>query len=149
MTRDEDVNVEGNPPANPKKVFGASKPDLSLIPPVALAHMAMAFEDGGYKYGPFNWREYPVEARTYIAAGMRHFADYLDGTDCASDSEVHNLGHVMACCAILLDATENGQLLDNRPLPGKSAEVLERLKDQKKDFQKRGIKQWSPKSKMK
>jgi len=94
-------------PPNPKKIHGAGKPDLSLIPPVALHHMAMAFEDGGYKYGPFNWRDSSVEVRTYIAAGMRHFADYLDGSECASDSDVHNLGHTMACCAIILDAILN------------------------------------------
>lgn len=115
-------------PANPKAAFGAQKPDLSLIPPVALAHTALAFEEGARKYGPFNWRIDPVEARTYIAAAHRHLGDYLDGTDRASDSDVHNLGHVIACCAILLDAQELGNLIDNRPKPGKSAEVLERLK---------------------
>lgn len=119
-----------NPP-NPKARYGAQKPDLSLIPPVALAHAALAHEEGARKYGAFNWRDTKVEARTYIAAAMRHLCDYADGAERASDSDVHNLGHVIACCAILLDAIEGGHLIDNRPRPGKSAEVLERLKEWK------------------
>ena len=116
-------------PPNPKALYGAQKPDLSLLPPVGLHHAALALEEGARKYGPFNWRDSPVEARTYVAAAMRHLCDYADRTDRASDSDVHNLGHVIACCLILLDATEGGHLIDNRAtVPGKSAEVLERLK---------------------
>jgi hypothetical protein len=120
-------------PPNPKTAFGAQKPDLSLIPPVALHHCALAFENGAAKYGPFNWRENSVEARTYVAASLRHLCDWLDGAEHSSDTSppVHNLGHVMACCAILLDAQELGNLIDDRPLPGKSADVLERLKASK------------------
>jgi hypothetical protein len=116
---------------NPKKAFGAQKPDLALIPPVALLHMAMAFENGAAKYGAFNWRKDPVEAMTYLAAQMRHAGLFLDGQDYSSDAMVHNLGHVMACCAILLDSQELGILIDNRPSPGKSEEVQQRLKKQK------------------
>lgn len=126
MENDE-IKARTNPP-NPKARYGAQKPDLSLIPPVALAHMALAMEEGARKYGAFNWRESPVEARTYVAAALRHLGDWLDRTDKASDSDVQNLGHVMACCAIVLDSMELGILIDNRPPAGKSAEVLERLK---------------------
>lgn len=134
-------------PPNPKKIFGASKPDLSLVPSVSISHTAMAFEDGAYKYGPYNWRERAVEARTYIAAAKRHLNDFLDGADTASDSEVHNLGHVMACCAIILDAQAQGNLIDNRPVKGMSAEVNDELKELKKSFKDRGLKQWGEGSK--
>lgn len=127
-TRFRKVEAPSALPANPKQAYGEQKPDLSLIPPVSLHHMALAFEEGARKYGAFNWRENPVECRTYIAAGMRHLADALDGTDRASDSDVLNLAHTMACCAIVIDAMEIGNLIDNRPKPGKSAEVLEKLK---------------------
>lgn len=118
-------------PPNPKAAYGAQKPDLSLIPPVSLAHEAMAFEVGDRKYGAYNWRDKAVEARTYVAAAQRHIGDWLDGTECAADSGVHNLGHAIACLAILLDAQEQGNMIDNRPIAGRSAEVLERLKAQK------------------
>lgn len=118
-------------PPNPKKLYGAQKPDLSLIPPVGDLHMAMAFENGAGKYGAYNWRKDPVEAMTYIAAMKRHIDLFLDGQDYSSDANVHNLGHAMACCAILLDSQELGILIDNRPRPGASEAVQNRLKAQK------------------
>lgn len=112
---------------NPKDKIGASKPDLSLIPPAALVHEAMAMADGGRKYGPYNWREEPVQAMTYIAAALRHLGQYLDGQDIDPKSLVHHLGHARACCGILLDAAECGALIDNRPKPGKAQEIIDRL----------------------
>ena len=73
--------------------------------------------DGAGKYGPFNWRDNPVEAMTYIAAAKRHLGSFLEGEWLASDG-VQHLGHVMACCAIILDAKASGTLIDNRPSPG-------------------------------
>lgn len=119
------------PNPNPKKAFGETKPNLALIPPVALLHMAMALEDGDRKYGAFNWRKDPVEAMTYIAAAMRHLQNWLDGEETTADSVVHNLGCVMAGCGIVLDSQALGILIDNRPPPGKSSEVQEQLKAQK------------------
>lgn len=101
---------------NPKDKIGATKVDLSLIPGTALAHLAFALMDGATKYGPYNWRVERVQARTYIAAAQRHLLDYLDGQEYASDSLAHHLGHVMACCAIILDAEANGMLTDDRPV---------------------------------
>lgn len=113
---------------NPKTAVGRVKPDLSLIPPVALAHMADAFMDGAAKYGPFNWRENAVSLRTYIAAQMRHTGQFLDGEEVAADSLCHHLGHVMACCAIMLDAISVGNAVDDRPLPGRVGDTIETIR---------------------
>ncbi len=113
---------------NPKTIQGAQKPDLSLIPPVALAYMATAMEDGAAKYGPFNWREDPVSFRTYIAACMRHLGNVLDGEDRCDDSDVLQLASVMASCAILIDAQACGTLIDNRPPTGRSGQVQNEIK---------------------
>lgn len=102
-------------PSNPKKAFGMTKPPLHLIPDTAAVHMAMSFKDGATKYGPFNWRTSGVDATTYVAAARRHLALWFDGQELTSDSGVHNLGAVMACCAILLDAQAVGNLIDDRP----------------------------------
>ena len=123
-------------PANPKQRYGDLKPDLSLIPGVAMAHEALAFETGAAKYGAYNWRDKPVEARTYIAAAKRHMDAWLDGEDFSTDTAkgpipVHNLGHARACLAILLDCIELGTLLDNRPKPGASSAMHERIKAQR------------------
>lgn len=124
---------------NPKAALGATKPMLGLNPPVALLHMAKAFEFGAHGrdangvqvrpkgYGEFNWRNTDIAEMVYVHAALRHWADYLDGEDVASDSKVKHLGHIMACCAILLDAEECGTLVRNRPPKGKAASLIERM----------------------
>lgn len=87
--------------------------------------------DGARKYGPYNWRGNAVVARIYIDAAMRHLLAWLEGEETAEDSGVHHLGHAMACCAILLDAQETGNLIDDRPGHDKvSGRLLDRIKKQ-------------------
>lgn len=112
---------------NPKDAIGRKKPPLHLIPPVALIHEAMAMKNGADKYGPYNWRGATVAATVYISAAMRHLADYLDGERVARDSGVHHIAHARASLGILLDAEAQGTLVDDRPTPGKAAEVMEQL----------------------
>ncbi len=130
---------------NPKDKLGAKKPQTWLNPRAALMHMAKAFEFGAYGtdaegvqvrknadgspfgYGPFNWRDKKVKATVYIAAMDRHIAEYLDGDDKASDSKCLHLAHIMACAAILIDAVENGNLIDDRPMRGPAAKVIAAL----------------------
>jgi hypothetical protein len=111
---------------NPKDLLGIKKPpNLSVIPTSALIHMGRAMADGGEKYGPFNWREHPVRSGIYVDAAVRHLAAWQDGEEDAEDSGVHHLGHAMACLAILLDAQEVGNLIDER-VPGPMAEMVKR-----------------------
>lgn len=116
-----------NNSTNPKDLVGAKKPPLSLIPPVGLIHEAMALKNGADKYGAYNWRSKKVQSMIYIDAILRHAQCYLDGENYAEDSKVHHLAHIKACCSILLDATETGNLIDNRPPKGNAAEVIGRL----------------------
>lgn len=112
------------PDDNPKTVIGLTKPPLHAIPPVALLHLGGAMSDGERKYGLMNWREKTVSSSVYYDAALRHLLAWWDGENKASDSGIHHLGHVMACCAILLDAASTGKLNDNRPTPGKFAETV-------------------------
>jgi hypothetical protein len=104
--------------ANPKTAVGATKVPLHLVPPSARHFLATAFEDGARKYGPYNWRDSAVSVQTYIAAAGRHLDAFLDGENTAADSGAHHLAHVMACCAIVLDAMTVGKLVDDRPTAG-------------------------------
>ncbi len=125
---------------NPKDIMGESKPDLSLVPPVSILHEAMAMELGARKYGAYNYRLTPVEARTYIAAAMRHLGAWLDGEEYCCDTLlgepidedqkglVHNLGAAKAGIGIVLDCLERKTLVDNRPPKGNSSDVQERMK---------------------
>lgn len=101
--------------ANPKDLFGAKKVSLTKLPAVAVAHAAHAMMDGAQKYGAYNWRDKAVIASIYADAAKRHIDNWFEGQRTASDSEVHHLGHAMACLAILLDAEATGNLIDDRP----------------------------------
>lgn len=112
---------------NPKDLLGILKPNLFTVPPSSTIHEAMAMGDGARKYGPFNWRSKKVVASIYIAAAQRHLLAYLDREDIDPKSKVHHLGHAKACCGILLDATETGNLIDDRPQKGPAADLIRRL----------------------
>lgn len=115
---------------NPKDLLGIKKVSITKLPMVGLIHGAHAMMYGASKYGPYNWRGNAVVASIYIDATMRHLAAWFDEKEeIAKDSGVHHLGHVLANMAILLDAMETGNLMDDRPHSGKAAQVLERLND--------------------
>ena len=82
---------------------------------MALEAAAGAHQLGANKYGPWNWRQHPVAASVYVNAIMRHIKAWDEVEDIDSESGVSHLGHIMACCGILLDAQANGQLIDDRP----------------------------------
>lgn len=113
---------------NPKTRLGRLKVPLHLIPPSAKIFLAKALEDGGNKYGPYNWRSEKISVSTYYGAMQRHMDAFWDGETNAPDSNVHHLAHVMACCALLLDAMTVDMLVDDRPPPGATPRLLETLK---------------------
>lgn len=123
---------------NPKDLLGSAKVSISKVPPVAVLHCAVAMMNGASKYGSFNWRAKKVIASIYIDAALRHLTAWFEKEEVAEDSGVHHLGHVMACCAILLDAQETGNLVDDRPGGGEAfAKVLKRLNEQIKQGEKK------------
>ena len=124
-------NKQEHPDNNPKTRVGALKAPLHLIPPVAEVHLAEALADGAKKYGPFNWREETISTSVYIGAIRRHLGAYLDGEDVAADSGAHHLAHIMACCALMLDADAIGKLNDDRPVAGGAPKVLEAYKQKR------------------
>jgi len=107
---------------NPKTAYGKAKPPMQYVPPVALLELGLVMEHGASKYGKMNWRKDPVSASTYYDALMRHAFLYWDGADYDLESKRRHLAHLMACCAVLLDAEASGNLIDDRPEKG-SAEL--------------------------
>lgn len=106
-----------NNPPNPKQRFGDLKVPLALFPNTAIVYGALAFGEGASKYNPYNWRTDPVEAMTYLHALDRHIGAWRNRQDFDPRSGFPHLGHALACVAILIDATEFGSLIDNRPPP--------------------------------
>ena len=125
MVRRRGINLLDK--TNPKDLLGIKKIPLGEVPAVAIAHESCAMLDGDLKYGYRNWRENDVQARIYTDAARRHISAWEEGEEYAEDSGVHHLAHARACLGILLDAQENGNLLDNRGPKGTFPKVAERL----------------------
>jgi hypothetical protein len=115
--------------SNPKQRFGDKKPPLGYIPLSALLALLEALYDGKLKYSPLNWRENPVEAQTYVEAALRHLQLWKVGEEKTRDTLVSNLGAVMACCTILIDAQLHGTLIDNRAKSQAEADLLHKAEE--------------------
>lgn len=107
----------GSPPANPKQAYGDAKIPVHRVPPALELYAAMSLGEGATKYGPFNWRENPVELMTYVGAIKRHLAAWIDGEDIDPDSKEGkpHLAGIAGSLAIIIDALECGNAIDNRP----------------------------------
>jgi hypothetical protein len=112
----EEMDKEISQRHNPKYVQAQKegKVDYSTLPLHVLEDLARVMQTGAEKYGRFNWRRDSIEARTYIAAIMRHTIAWAEGQSFDHDSGIHPLAHVMACCALVMDAQRLGKLIDNR-----------------------------------
>ncbi len=108
------------PDNNPKSVYGVRKAPLHLNPAGSLVDMAWVFNLGAEKYGAYNWRQNSVSATVYVAALLRHVHAWYDGETIDPESGMSHVAHAMACAAIILDAQHTGNLIDDRPLPGKA-----------------------------
>lgn len=111
---------------NPKDRLGINKPNVNLVPPSSIIYEALAMQYGAITkgYGPYNWRDKKVKGSIYIAAALRHIFQYLDGQDIDEESGYPALGHAKASLGILIDAIENGNLIDDRPPKGPTSKVL-------------------------
>jgi len=102
---------------DPKKANGDLKCPMHLLPTVALRAMARALYHGAVTkgYGIYNWRAGDgIKTSTYTAALQRHTLQLMDGEDVDAESGESHLAHIMATCAILMDAESAGKLIDDR-----------------------------------
>jgi len=100
---------------NLKNASGATKAPTAAVPPSAILALGAAMQNGADKYGAFNFRDSEVTASVFFNAIMRHLLDWWNGENFAEDSEVHHLAHLMAGPAIVIDALEQGNFIDDRP----------------------------------
>jgi hypothetical protein len=119
---------------NPKTLTGQQKvPVLSVVPATSIIAQATAMRygaffapkvDGTRGYGPYNWRDQPIEAHVYIDAALRHLMQWFDGDESEiiyddvegiRIDEVSHLAFALATIGILLDAQANCTLIDDRP----------------------------------
>jgi hypothetical protein len=109
---------------NPKDLIGVTKSPLRFVPPAGIAQAAKVMALGAKKYGPYNWRDYPIQNMVYVEAMLRHLYAYMDGQTIDPESGCNHLAHVAAGALIALDAEASGTLKDSRPKGGNAAEVM-------------------------
>jgi len=102
---------------NPKHYAGGKKVSFSKIPPRVLGELALGMDEGGLKYGSYNWRDAGVVASDYYDATMRHLAAFWEGEDLDPDSKsgLHHLAKAMSSLTVLTDAIYQENWHDDRP----------------------------------
>jgi hypothetical protein len=51
---------------NPKELLGRVKPGVGRIPPIALLEEGIIMDNGGEKYGPYNWQDTPIQGKRVL-----------------------------------------------------------------------------------
>lgn len=93
--------------------FDEGKPDLSLIPYVALKEEAFGFMLGIRKYGRYEYTK-GLESSRLVAAALRHITLWSEGEELDPESGASHLGHARCCLAMLLHCQQLNTLKDNR-----------------------------------
>jgi hypothetical protein len=125
---DDDYNTTTFGPLeveNPKAAIGAAKAPFFGIPWTAVIEMGTVMDGGAHKYGAYNYRDTRISTTTYHDAILRHFMLWADGEDDDPESKASHLAHVMACCALMIDADHGDMLEDDRSKTGNVRYMLE------------------------
>jgi hypothetical protein len=111
-------NESLQPVENPKAAIGAAKAPFFGIPWTAVIEMGTVMDGGAHKYGAYNYRDTVISTTTYHDAILRHFMLWADGEDNDPESKCSHLAHIMACCALMIDADCGDMLEDDRSITG-------------------------------
>lgn len=98
---------------------------LSYVSMPVLGELAVAMQEGGAKYGGFNYRVIGVKASVYFDATFRHIAAWFEGEDIDPASGVNHITKAIASLVVLRDAMIQGNWVDDRPPQTKSGWVEE------------------------
>jgi hypothetical protein len=104
---------------NPKDKAGALKPQLGLLPVLAIPEVAHVLELGARKYGVYNWRDVPIHEMTYAHAVLRHIFAWIAGEDNDPESGRSHFAHAVAGLLVCMDARAAGTSVDDRKLKEK------------------------------
>ena len=110
---------------NPKDFVGCDKIPFHLWPETATLLGSSALLDGASKYGRSNFRAVGVRASIYYDACRRHMNKWFEGENTDPDSGLPHLAHALACIAILVEASEQGNMTDDRMFDGAYIKMVE------------------------
>jgi hypothetical protein len=123
-----ELNGHDSKATNPKDVAATCRIDLSLFPMSAIVYGAMAMVEGDLKYGGYNYRPAGVMSSVYVAANGRHVGKWYNGEERDLRTRVPHLASALASIAILIDATVQGNLNDDRP-PRQSVAIYDEAEE--------------------
>ena len=125
--------------SNPKDAMGVKKVSVHVVPMQVVGEVALAFTEGGRKYGSHNYRDVGVRASTYVNAVWRHvFLQWWEGEDIDKDSGLNHITKAIASLFVLRDSMMMGNWVDDRPINSeqmckefneKAAEIIEKYPD--------------------
>lgn len=121
VSKDDDKKKE----TNPKRALGINKVSIHVLSMQVMGELALAFTEGGCKYGSHNYREMGVRASTYIDAVWRHlFLQWWEGEDIDADSGLSHVTKAIASLVVLRDSMIMGNWVDDRPIRSKQMTKL-------------------------
>lgn len=93
--------------------YDGGKPQMSLVPTLAMIEVAKIMTHGAEKYAPYNWTK-GFDYSKLVDAAERHIAAFKLGEDIDPESGFHHLGHALCCIMMLYDNTKLHPELDDR-----------------------------------
>lgn len=100
---------------NPKDLAARDEARLQcgLLPPSAKTSVIRVHMLGAKKYGPYNWRDYPILLSGYLDAMERHIDAIRRGIWIDPESGEPHAAHVGCGANIIMDAHAYGTLTDD------------------------------------
>lgn len=86
--------------------YDGGKPQLGLLPPLAILAIGRVLTFGAIKYSPDNWRRVDNAKARYTDALLRHVFAWMRGERVDPESGEHHLAHAATCILFLLEFEE-------------------------------------------
>lgn len=96
------------------KKYDNGKPEMYLLPPLAISEVAKVLTYGAKKYSPDNWRRVEGLQERYTSAGLRHIFADMAGEVADEETSLSHLAHAICC---LLFKLEDRLLASKEGLP--------------------------------
>lgn len=87
-----------------------------ILPWRVILEASLGMMEGARKYGRHNYRAVGVRATVYYDATIRHFGDFIEGTEIDKDSGLSHITKGLSSMGVLLDCQVMGNWIDDRPL---------------------------------
>jgi hypothetical protein len=83
--------------------YDGDKPEMYLVPPLALLEVGKVLTYGAKKYSPDNWRKLDNLQERYTSAAMRHLLAHMSGESNDEETDMSHLAHTICCLLFKLE----------------------------------------------